>query len=182
VGVEAEGSPLVLPMAYGRAGDVLYLHGAAGNHLVRSLGRGAPACVTVTLVDGVVLARSAFHHSINYRSVVLFGRATLVTDDDEKRAALDVILDHVVPGRAADARPPSPPELRATAVVRFGIVEGSAKIRAGGPLDDPEDLERPVWAGHVPLRQVAGPPIPDGPSPHAAPAYAQSYRRGRDEA
>lgn len=158
VGFVVDGQPRVLPMTYGRDGDVLYLHGAAANGLLKA-GAGAEVCVTVTLLDGLVLARSAFHHSMNYRSVMLLGRAEKVTDDAEKDRAFDVIVDHVVPGRAAVARPTSAAERKATAVLRLPIEEGSVKVRTGGAIDEPEDLGLPVWAGVVPLRVAAGEPV-----------------------
>lgn len=174
-------SPTVLPTAYARVGDRLYLHGAAGNHALRSLAGGAPACVAVTLVDGLVLARSVFHHSINYRSVVVFGTAREVTDPHEKEAALVAIVEHIVPGRSADARGPTPSELRATRVLVMDLDEASAKVRSGGPKDEPEDYQLPVWAGHLPLGLVAGAPRPDdglaGSPP--LPGYLSSYRRPR---
>lgn len=176
--------PVVVPTAYARIGDVLYLHGAPANHALRSIGGGGPVCVEVTLVDGVVLARAAFHHSINYRSVVVFGHAEEVVDHAEKRAALEAVVEHVVPGRTADARGPSEHELRATRVVRVPIEEASAKVRTGAPKDEPEDVEAGgIWAGYVPLVAVAGPPVPDGHrAPHEheplpVPAYAARYRR-----
>lgn len=160
VGFVVGGEPRVLPMTYGRDGDVLYLHGAAGNAMLRA-SAGAEVCVTVTLLDGLVLARSAFHHSMNYRSVVLLGTATKVTDDAEKRHAFDVIVDHVVPGRSEVARPSNDVELRSTMVLRLAIQEGSAKVRTGGPIDDPDDLDVPVWSGVVPLRLTPGEPEQD---------------------
>jgi nitroimidazol reductase NimA-like FMN-containing flavoprotein (pyridoxamine 5'-phosphate oxidase superfamily) len=160
VGVVVDGQPRVLPMTYGRDGEVLYLHGAAANALLGA-GAGAEVCVTITLLDGLVLARSAFHHSMNYRSVVLLGRATKVEDEAEKRRAFDVIVDHVLPGRSAVARPSNASELRSTLVLRLPIEEGSAKVRTGGPIDDPDDMDLPVWAGVVPLRTIAAPPEPD---------------------
>lgn len=179
VGFADRGSPVVIPTAYARIGDQVYLHGAVGNAALRALATGAPACVTVTLVDGLVLARSAFHHSLNYRSVVIFGCATEVTDIEEKRTALTAIVEHIVPGRAADARPPTDAELRATRVVSMSISEASAKVRVGGPNDDPEDLLRPVWAGHVPLRLVADVPVADDHAPTVqAPGYIRDYARG----
>ena len=168
VGLATDAGPLVLPMTYGRAGDALYLHGAVGNALLRG-GAAAPVCVTVTLLDGLVLARSAYHHSMNYRSVVLVGEAVKVTEEGEKRRALDAIVDHVVPGRAAEARPASDGELRATLVLRLAIDEGSVKVRTGGPVDEPEDLGLDVWAGVVPLRCVAGEPIQDDEQVEAVP-------------
>jgi uncharacterized protein len=164
VGVVADGTPLVLPMAYARLDDQLYLHGAAANHLLSSAG-GTKICVTVTLLDGVVLARSAFHHSMNYRSVALFGPAVVVTDPDEKRRGLDALVDHVQPGRSEVARPPTANELRATTVIRLAITEGSAKVRTGGPNDEPDDLEWPAWAGHIPLTLTPGPPVADEHTP-----------------
>jgi nitroimidazol reductase NimA-like FMN-containing flavoprotein (pyridoxamine 5'-phosphate oxidase superfamily) len=159
VGFALGEQPFVLPMVYARRGDTLLLHGARAGRLLKQLRSGAPACVTVTLVDGLVLARSAFHHSVNYRSVVAFGAARDAAPE-EKPAALAAIVDRVGAGRAAAVRPPSPKELEATAVVVFAIEEASAKRREGGPIDDPEDLAWPVWAGHVPLRTTALSPVP----------------------
>jgi hypothetical protein len=177
VGFAESGNPVVLPTAYARSGDLVYLHGAVGNAALRSLATGAPACVTVTLVDGLVLARSAFHHSLNYRSVVIFGRPTEVTDVEEKRKAVMAIVEHIVRGRAADTRPPTDAELRATRVVSMAISEASAKVRAGGPNDDPEDMGLPVWAGHVPLRLVSGDPVADVDHPPTVspPHYLRDY-------
>lgn len=160
VGFVVDGQPRVLPMTYGRDGDVLYLHGAVGNAMLRA-SAGAEVCVTVTLLDGLVLARSAFHHSMNYRSVVLLGPATKVEDPEEKRRAFDVIVEHVLPGRSQVARPSNDSELRSTMVLRLPIAEGSAKVRAGGPKDDAEDMDLPVWAGVVPVRLTSGAPEQD---------------------
>ncbi len=160
VGFVVDGQPRVLPMTYGRAGDQLYLHGAVGNAMLRA-SSDAEVCVTVTLLDGLVLARSAFHHSMNYRSVVLLGTAVKVTDEAEKRHAFDVIVDHVLPGRSQVARRSNESELRATLVLRLPIAEGSAKVRAHGVVDDDTDLAFPAWAGVIPLRLVAGPPEQD---------------------
>jgi hypothetical protein len=158
-------------MAYARHGDQLYLHGAAGNRTLKALAAGAPACVTVTLLDGLVLARSAFHHSVNYRSVLIFGTGTRVTDPAEQQVASAALLDHVAPGRSTEARRPTDAELRATAIVRFPIVEGAAKVRTGDPKDDEEDLALGVWAGTVPLRLVAGEPVASADlAPGTAPA------------
>lgn len=168
VGFVVDGEPRVLPMTYGRDGDVLYLHGAVGNAMLRA-SAGAEVCVTITLLDGLVLARSAFHHSMNYRSVVLLGRAEKVEDEDEKRRAFDAIVDHVLAGRSEVARPANPSELRQTLVLRLPIQEGSAKVRTGGPVDDDEDLDLPVWAGVVPLGLVAGPPEQDPAQPATYP-------------
>src|SRR6478735_10254705 len=140
VGFVVDGQPRVLPMTYGRDGDVLYLHGAVGNAMLRA-SAGAEVCVTITLLDGLVLARSAFHHSMNYQSVVLLGTAEKVDDDDEKRRAFDVIVDHVLPGRTETARSTNASELRTTLVLRLAIDEGSAKVRTGGVSDDEEDLD-----------------------------------------
>src|SRR5919204_2560416 len=161
VGFVADGQPYVMPMLYARAGDALYLHGSPLSRLLGALRDGVPVCVTVTLVDGLVLARSAFHHSLNYRSVMLFGRATRVDDDDEKRRALLALVEHVVPGRAIDARPPTDGETRKTLVLRVPIVEASAKVRTGGPIDDADDLVLDVWAGVIPCRLAFATPQPD---------------------
>lgn len=146
--------------------------------MLRVLANGAEACIGVTLVDGLVLARSAFHHSVNYRSVTLFGSAERLDDPREKRTALEVIVDHVVPGRSRDVRAPTPDELNRTLVLRFPIEEASAKVRTGGPLDDPADLDLPVRGGDVPLLRWAGAPVPDGhvSTELAAPTY--SWRLG----
>ena len=179
VAVDLGSGPVIIPMAFGRVDDDIYLHGAAGNALLRAIARGSDVCVAVTLTDGLVLARSAFHHSMNYRSVVVFGTGVQVDDVDEKRRAVDAIVDHVIAGRSADARPPTDAELRATLVVRIAISEASAKVRTGGPIDDDEDLALPIWGGHIPLRIVADSPIADSdvPAGVATPPYAIDYRR-----
>ena len=169
VGFVVGGGPHVLPMTYGRDGDALYLHGAAGNAMLRA-SAGAEVCVTVTLLDGLVLARSAFHHSMNYRSVVLFGTATQVDDDAEKRHAFDVIVEHVLAGRTGVARAATDIELRSTLVLRLPIEEGSAKVRVGGPIDDAEDMDLPVWAGVIPLRLVPSAPVQEPDQTQALPA------------
>jgi nitroimidazol reductase NimA-like FMN-containing flavoprotein (pyridoxamine 5'-phosphate oxidase superfamily) len=171
VGFAAEHGPVVLPMTYVRIADQLYIHGAAGNEMLRSLAGGVDVCVTVTLLDGLVFARSAFHHSMNYRCVVLFGRAERVTDVDELQKMAAALLDHLAPGRSADARKPTAEELRATLIVKLPITEGSAKVRTGGPIDDAEDLHLPVWAGEVPMRLEAGSPISDGGTAYRVPPY-----------
>lgn len=163
LGFVRDGAPVVLPTLYGRVGERLYVHGSTGSRPLRMAGQqdpGLPVCVTVTHVDGLVLARSAFHHSINYRSVVIHGTAHPVTDPDEKRAALDALVDHVVPGRAADSRPANAKELAATAVLSIDLAEVSAKLRTGGPSDDAEDLDLPHWTGVVPLQRGHGALIP----------------------
>ncbi len=167
VGFAVEGRPTVLPMAFAAVGGNLYLHGARGNFALRALAAGAEACITVTLIDGLVLARSAFHHSMNYRSVMLFGQAEAVDDEDEKRLALLAIVDHMVSGRSDAVRRPTTDELRATLVLRFPIAEGSAKVRSGGPVDEAADYALPHWAGVIPLRLVLGEPEPD---PSSAPS------------
>ncbi len=178
LGLVDEGSVRVLPTAYARVGDALYLHGAAGNASLKAA-QGSEVCVTVTLVDGLVLARAAFHHSINFRSVMIYGTATEVTDDAEKRRALDAVVEHIVPGRGVDARGPNDSELRSTRVIRLPIHEASAKVRTGGPKDDAEDMEMPIWAGVVPMHMVADSPVPDGHLRDGVkvPAYASNYRR-----
>ncbi len=161
---DADG-PIVLPMVYARVDDRLYLHGALANHLLRTASGGVPVCVTVTLVDGLVLARSAFHHSINYRSVVVFGDGVLVDDLAEKHLALTALIDHMVAGRTRGTRLPTESELRSTAVVRVDVIEGSAKIRSGGPIDEDDDLELDVWAGVVPVSTTFGIPVADDGRP-----------------
>jgi nitroimidazol reductase NimA-like FMN-containing flavoprotein (pyridoxamine 5'-phosphate oxidase superfamily) len=179
VGFASGGRPFVIPTAYGRIDDRLYLHGAAANHMLRSLEEGAEACVTVTLLDGLVLARSAFHTSMNYRAVVLFGTARPVDDPGEKRAALRAIVEQVVPGRWDEVRGPSDQELAATRVIWLPIEEASAKIRSGGPADDEEDYALPVWAGVLPLPLTAAAPTPDPRlAPDVAtPSYLTRYQR-----
>jgi len=162
LGFVHEGQPFVLPTTYARVGDVVYVHGSAAGRLMTTLADGIPLTLTVTLLDGLVLARSAFHHSMNYRSVVILGTAADVVDRAERLRALEAIVDHMAPGRTAVVRAPSEKELKATLVLRVPIVEASAKVRTGGPLDDAEDMGWPCWAGHVPLRLVAGAPVPDG--------------------
>ncbi|POX36148.1 hypothetical protein C3486_35095 [Streptomyces sp. Ru73] len=179
LGFVRDGAPVVLPTLYGRVGNRLYLHGSTGSRPLRMAGGtdpGLAVCVTVTHVDGLVLARSAFHHSINYRSVVIHGTAHQVTDPEEKTAALDALVDHVLPGRAADSRPGNAKELAATAVIRLDLTEVSAKMRTGGPNDEPEDLSLPHWSGVVPVTPVYGAPIPsDDLAPGiAVPAYLQN--------
>lgn len=163
VGFVAGGRPVVIPTIHWRDGDRLYVHGSAASAMLRNLRGGVDACVTVTLVDGLVLARSAFHHSMNYRSVVVFGRATEVTEREEKLRALERLVEHIAPGRSREVRPPSESELRQTLVLALPIEEASAKIRTGGPIDDEEDYALPVWAGVVPLQVVRGEPVQDRP-------------------
>jgi nitroimidazol reductase NimA-like FMN-containing flavoprotein (pyridoxamine 5'-phosphate oxidase superfamily) len=179
VGFAVDGQPFVLPMAYARLGGRLVIHGASGARLLRTLVGGVPVCVTVTLLDGLVLARSAFHHSVNYRSVVVLGVATEITDEVEKARALEAIVEHVAPGRTADVRAPTAAEMRATRVLALPLDEASAKRRSGPPLDDEDDLALPCWAGVLPLAQVPGRPVADAALPDGipVPAYVTAYRR-----
>ena len=180
VGFVSEGQPHVIPMSYGRDGDRLLLHGSTASRLMRGLEAGWPVCLTVTLLDGLVLARSAFHHSLNFRSVVMFGRATPVDDPAAKSAALRAISEHVIPGRWEEVRPPNARELAATAVLEVPIEEASAKIRTGPPRDDLEDLSLPVWAGVLPLETIPGEPVPDeAGGPAEAPLHVLAWPRGR---
>jgi uncharacterized protein len=179
VGFVLNGQPYVIPTGYGRVGDKIYIHGSAASRMLRSIARGIEVCVTVTLVDALVLARSAFHHSINYRSVVIFGTAVLIEDQREKLVALKAFTDHIVPGRWADVREPNTQELKRTTVLALQLVEASAKVRTGPPKDDEEDHDIPAWAGQLPLRIEASRPVDD---PHlspgiAPPAYILNYSR-----
>ncbi|MGO4885691.1 MAG: pyridoxamine 5'-phosphate oxidase family protein [Bryobacteraceae bacterium] len=160
-GFVVDGQPYVIPTGYARAGDQLYIHGSAASRMLRALGQGVPLCVTVTLVDGLVLARSAFHHSMNYRSVVVLGQARLVNDPEEKMTALACFTNHVAPGRWDEVRQPTEPELKSTTVLALPLDEVSAKVRTGGPIDDEEDYKLPVWAGVVPAHLQFGDPLPD---------------------
>lgn len=161
VGFVDGGQPFVIPSTYARVADRLLIHGSAASRMIKALAGGAPACVSVTLLDGLVMARSGFHHSMNYRSVVVVGVAVEITDPLEKARALDAIVDHVAPGRTAEVRGPSELELRATRVVWLSLAEASAKVRSGPPKDDEEDHALPCWAGELPLRLVAQEPVPD---------------------
>ncbi len=162
VGFVQDGQPYVIPTLHARVGTTLYLHGSAASRMLKTLrAEGVPVCVTVSLLDGLVLARSAFHHSVNYRSVVVLGEAREVTDPDEKDAALRALVEQVAAGRSAVVRPPSPLELRATMVLAVPIDEASAKVRTGPPVDDEEDYALPVWAGVLPLRMAVGEPEAD---------------------
>jgi hypothetical protein len=161
VGFCVSGQPFVIPTLYGREGDKLYLHGSAASRMLGELEIGIPACVTVTLVDGLVLSRSAFDHSMNYRSVVAFGTAKKIVDPVEKVMSLRVISEHLISGRWVEVRGPSESELKATSVLEFLIDEASAKVRSGPPVDDEKDYGSPVWAGVLPLQMRARPPIPD---------------------
>lgn len=160
VGISVDGQPFVIPTAYGRKGDTIYLHGATTSRLIQQGQSGIRMCITVTHLDGIVLARSAFHHSMNYRSAVLFGMATLVPDE-KKEEALLVISEQILKGRWGESRLPNSKELKATSVLAFQIEEASAKIREGGPGDEPEDYALPIWAGVLPIQQGYGDPVPD---------------------
>jgi uncharacterized protein len=183
VGFIADGRPVVIPTGYGRLGDVLYIHGSAASRMLRRLSEGIDVCVTVTLVDGLVLARSAFHHSFNYRSVVVFGKARVLTDAGEKMRALRAFTDHVISGRWDEVREPNESELKATTVLALPLEEASAKIRTGPPIDDEEDYELPVWAGVLPLRLVTDEPVDDErlAAGLRAPRYVREYRRRDDD-
>ena len=178
VGFVDRGQPFVIPTIHARVADRVYLHGSAASRMLGTLRGGIPACLAVTLLDGLVLARAVFSHSMNYRSVIVLGTATEVTQPDEKMAALEAIVEHVVPGRWADARLPSDNDMRATRVLRMPLDEASAKIRSGPPKDASDDLGLGIWAGVIPLTLVPGAPIPD-PALAAGietPAYARRYR------
>jgi len=170
------GQPFAIPTLYGRDGEKLYLHGSAASRMLRELEGGIPACLTVALVDGLVLARSAFHHSMNYRSAVVFGTARKIQDPGLKLIALRTISEHLIAGRWADVRPPTGNELTATAVLEFSIEEASAKVRTGPPIDDAEDYNLPVWAGVLPLELKAGEPIPDQAVTLETPEYVRQFR------
>jgi uncharacterized protein len=181
VGFVVDGQPFVIPTSYGRKGESLYIHGSAASRMLRQMKDGVPVCITVTLLDGLVLARSVFNHSMNYRSVVIFGKATLVDDTEEKLEALRLLSEHIIPGRWDDARQPNERELKATSVLRVPIEEFSAKVRIGPPIDDEEDYSFPTWAGVVPLEMTVDTPIDDArlDTKHKVPEYVRSYTRRR---
>jgi nitroimidazol reductase NimA-like FMN-containing flavoprotein (pyridoxamine 5'-phosphate oxidase superfamily) len=182
VGFTLDEQPYVIPTAYARDGDRLLIHGSAASRMLRTLAGEVSVCVTVTLLDGLVLARSAFHHSMNYRSVVIFGKAKVVSNEQEKLEALRAFTEHVLPGRWKDVRGPSENELKQTLVLSLDIEEASAKIREGGPLDDEADYDLDVWAGVIPLRLTPGAPVDDAKLKEGmeVPQYASVYKRGRD--
>ena len=184
VGFSVDGQPFVIPTSYGRKDANLYIHGSAASRMLRQLKQAVPVCVTVTLLDGLVLARSVFNHSMNYRSVVLLGKATLVDDPGEKFAALRVLSEHILPGRWDDARQPNERELKATSVLRVPIEEFSAKVRTGPPIDDEEDYSFPTWAGLIPLEMTVGKAMDDPrlEAGRAVPEYATKYSRVRTRA
>ncbi len=179
VGFIIDGQPYVIPTGYARIGDQLLIHGSAASRMLRALSTEVDVCVTVTLIDGLVLARSAFHHSMNYRSVVIFGNAEVVNDEEKKLEALRAFTEHVVAGRWKDVRPPSENELKATLVLSLLIDEASAKIREGAPVDDEADYELDVWAGEIPLWLIADAPVDDTKLKEGieTPEYASNYKR-----
>jgi uncharacterized protein len=179
VGFVVDGQPFVIPTSYGRKDDSLFIHGSAASRMLRQIKESVPVCITVTLLDGLVMARSIFNHSMNYRSVVVLGKATLVDNPEEKLEALRLLSEHIIPGRWADARQPNERELKATSVLRVPMEEFSAKVRTGPVIDDEEDYSFPTWAGVVPLEMNAGTPIDDPRLDPAreVPAYAKHYLR-----
>jgi uncharacterized protein len=180
VGFAVDRRPFVIPTGYARVNDQLYIHGSQASRMLRTLADGIDVCVTVTLLDGLVLARSAFNHSMNYRSVVIFGRAAMVEDQEARLAALRAFSEHVIRGRWDEVRKPTEQELKATTVLSLTLEEVSAKVRTGPPVDDEEDYELPVWAGVIPLRLVAGQPAPDPRLSEAieTPQSVRKYKRG----
>ena len=181
VGFVVDGQPFVIPTGYGRVGDDLYIHGSAASRMLRRVDEGIAVCVTVTLLDGLVLARSIFNHSMNYRSVVILGTARAVNDPNEKLEALRLLSEHILPGRWVESRQPNEKELKATSVMRLPIEEFSAKVRQGPAVDDEEDYAFPAWAGVIPLEMVAGEPIDDTRLMPGvkAPQYARDYTHKR---
>ena len=181
VGFVVDGQPFVIPTSYGRDGDVLYIHGSAASRMLRNLDQSIAVCITVTLLDGLVLARSVFNHSMNYRSVVILGTAAIVDDLEEKIAALRALSEHILPHRWDDSRRPNEKELKATSVLRLPINEFSAKVRVGPPVDDDEDYTFPTWAGVIPLEMTAGAAIGDDRCQQELPAYLKNYSRKREK-
>ena len=181
VGLVEDGQPVVIPMNYARRDDTVILHGAPASRLLKYVQAGRPVCVTVTLLDGLVLARSVYHHSMNYRSAVVFGRGRLIKSEQEKRVALEVLTEHILPGRWQDARRPNRQELDATAVVSVAIESASAKVRTGPPADDEDDYQLPVWAGVLPIQQQALTPVNDPRlrKDIPLPSSVSNYRRAR---
>ena len=179
VGFVVDGQPYVIPTNFGRVGDTLYLHGSAASRMLRTLGEGVPVCVTVSLIDGLVLARSAFHHSVNYRSVVILGTARPVEEPQEKMEALRLFTEHIMKGRWEEIRWPNEQEMKGTSVLAVPLAEVSAKVRTGGPVDDEEDYALPVWAGVLPIETVPREPVPDARLNPATPvpAYMKRYKR-----
>jgi len=181
VGFSVDGQPFVIPTGYGRVGDNLYIHGSAASRMLRNLDEGIPVCVTVTLLDGLVLARSIFNHSMNYRSVVVLGKAFALEEREQKLTALRALSEHILPGRWMESRLPNEKELKATTVMCLPITEFSAKVRQGPPIDDEEDYSFRTWAGVIPLDTIAGSPVPDDRCDPgiAVPGYARAYSRKR---
>jgi nitroimidazol reductase NimA-like FMN-containing flavoprotein (pyridoxamine 5'-phosphate oxidase superfamily) len=181
VGFVMDGQPYVIPTSYARKDDELFIHGSAASRMLRQAAAGIPVCVTVTLLDGIVLARSIFNHSMNYRSVVVLGTAVAIEDDEQKLGALFALSEHILPGRWDDSRQPNEKELKATTVIRLPIEEFSAKVRQGPPEDDADDYGFPTWAGVIPLEMIAGAPIDDARPVEGitVPAYAVNYSRTR---
>ena len=181
VGFVVDGQPVLIPTGYGRDGDTLYVHGSAASRMLRDLAKGVEVSIAVTLLDGLVLARSAFHHSMNYRSVVIFGTAAIVEDEATKREALRTFTEHIAPGRWREVRPPTESELRATTVLAIPLKEMSAKVRTGPPLDDEEDYSLPVWAGVLPLELRSEQPMADSrlSASIQVPDYVRHYDRHR---
>ncbi|MGH9517753.1 MAG: pyridoxamine 5'-phosphate oxidase family protein [Terriglobales bacterium] len=181
VGIAVDGQPFVIPTSYGRHDDFLYIHGSAASRMLRNASAGIPMCVTVTLLDGLVLARSIFNHSMNYRSVVVLGTGTAIEDREEKLTALRLLSEHIVPGRWNEVRQPNEKELKATTIIRLPIEEFSAKIRQGQVIDDEEDYAFPVWAGVLPMNLVVGDPIKDSRLAEGieVPGYVKNYSRAR---
>ena len=177
VGFVVDGQPYVIPTSYGRDGEVLYIHGSPASRMLRNLDQGIPVCITVTLVDGLVLARSVFNHSMNYRSVIILGTAKQVEDPAEKLAALRALSEHILPHRWDDSRQPNEKELKATSLLRLPINEFSAKVRVGPPVDDAEDYAFSTWAGVIPLEMNSGAPIRDERCKQELPAYLKNYSR-----
>lgn len=175
IGFVINGSPCVIPTGYARQDDRLIFHGSTASRMMRSLSEGIDVCITVTLIDGIVLARSAFHHSFNYRSVVMFGRATLITDKEEKMSALEAFTEHIMPGRWSEVRIPNEQELKATSVLALPLAEVSAKVRTGQPIDDEEDYQLPVWAGVLPLQLATRELIADERNVGDIPDYLYKY-------
>lgn len=181
VGFVHEGTPVVIPTIHARVGDTLYFHGSPASRMLRGMRSGEEICVNVTLIDGLVVARAAFHNSMNYRSVVVFGSPRIVDDAAEKWTALEAVTEHVIPGRWAESRPMTDKELKGTLVAALPISEASAKVRAGGPKDDAEDYDLPIWAGVIPLAAIPGAPIADPllRVEVAVPPYVSGYQRPR---
>lgn len=177
IGFVVDSQPYVIPTSYGRYGDVLYVHGSAASRMLRNLSQGIPVCITVTLLDGLVLARSVFNHSMNYRSVVILGTATLVHDPAEKLKALRALSEHILPNRWDDVRQPDDRELKATAALRIPIDEYSAKMRVGPPIDDESDYDFPTWAGVIPTEMTLGSPLRDERCQREVPDYLRNYKR-----